>query len=233
MLLFTFIVVLCVFAFAASTGLRGTCSVADLDKTDCGYMGITQSGCEAKGCCWASSTGSNVPWCFYQSGYTPTSCFKYQVISKIHFEFFSFHSFFPTPNLKINRVVWVNHSVLLKLLLCVDFSCKTSTSMARVVSSLLLITTLQVVHTTTTGCVTVLWPCVASKRLTLVLSLTLRPPLSLTSNGLSTTRTKLILMVLMSALNQSSCYQMVKSSPLDGADHKMTVLAWGKPIFDS
>ncbi|KAJ3145912.1 glycoside hydrolase 15 protein [Geranomyces variabilis] len=43
----------------------GVCPVSDADKKDCGFAGITQSGCEVKNCCWKASTpGSNVPWCF-------------------------------------------------------------------------------------------------------------------------------------------------------------------------
>ncbi|KAJ3159787.1 glycoside hydrolase 15 protein [Geranomyces michiganensis] len=45
------------------------CPVSDADKKDCGFAGITQSGCEAKGCCWKASTpGSQVPWCFNKLG---------------------------------------------------------------------------------------------------------------------------------------------------------------------
>lgn len=40
-----------------------TCAVADSQKSDCGYYGITQAGCVAKGCCWAE-TSSNYPWCY-------------------------------------------------------------------------------------------------------------------------------------------------------------------------
>ncbi|TPX58231.1 glucan 1,4-alpha-glucosidase [Powellomyces hirtus] len=43
----------------------GTCPANDSQKTDCGFAGINQSGCEAKGCCWkASAPGSKTPWCF-------------------------------------------------------------------------------------------------------------------------------------------------------------------------
>ena len=28
------------------------CSVKDYDKQDCGFLGIDQYACEAKGCCW-------------------------------------------------------------------------------------------------------------------------------------------------------------------------------------
>lgn len=54
------------------------CSVADYDRVDCGYVGITQSQCQSKGCCWASSTTNGIPWCFYQQG-ASTSCYGYQV----------------------------------------------------------------------------------------------------------------------------------------------------------
>lgn len=36
---------------------------------DCGFTGITQQQCAAKGCCWAPSSASGVPWCFYPNGY--------------------------------------------------------------------------------------------------------------------------------------------------------------------
>ncbi len=42
-------------------------------RTDCGYMGITQSQCEQKGCCWkpASLKTNDIPWCFFASGENP------------------------------------------------------------------------------------------------------------------------------------------------------------------
>jgi glucoamylase len=52
------------------------CSVSDYEKTDCGFVGITQSSCEAKGCCWASSSSNGIPWCFYGAG-ASTSCYGY------------------------------------------------------------------------------------------------------------------------------------------------------------
>ena len=30
-----------------------TCAVSDYAKIDCGYTGIQQNDCEAKGCCWS------------------------------------------------------------------------------------------------------------------------------------------------------------------------------------
>jgi glucoamylase len=64
----------------AILGVLGTfaaqCSLSDLEKVDCGYVGIDQSGCEAKGCCWATSSVSGTPWCFYGAGQS-TSCFGY------------------------------------------------------------------------------------------------------------------------------------------------------------
>jgi len=41
----------------------GTCQVPDDQKQDCGYFGIDENGCEAKGCCWQESQ-SGAPWCF-------------------------------------------------------------------------------------------------------------------------------------------------------------------------
>ena len=60
---------------AASISGSNSCSgVADPDKVDCGFSGIDQSGCEAKGCCWVPShdSGANLPWCFFKKGDAPT-----------------------------------------------------------------------------------------------------------------------------------------------------------------
>lgn len=55
-------------ALASRVSSSVSCSVADSSKTDCGYVGIDQYGCEAKGCCWApSSQGGSTPWCFHGS----------------------------------------------------------------------------------------------------------------------------------------------------------------------
>ncbi|CAK8676430.1 unnamed protein product [Clavelina lepadiformis] len=48
-------------------------------KVDCGYMGVTQSECEASGCSWCPVSGGNDPWCIYTSdgstgGGTGSSC---------------------------------------------------------------------------------------------------------------------------------------------------------------
>jgi hypothetical protein len=61
-----------------SAAFASDCSVSDSAKVDCGYVGIDQSGCQSKGCCWAESSSNGVPWCFYQSG-ASTSCFGYNV----------------------------------------------------------------------------------------------------------------------------------------------------------
>jgi len=45
---------------------RSQCDVDDSDKQDCGHM--TQSTCEAGGCCWHELThGSKAPWCFQKN----------------------------------------------------------------------------------------------------------------------------------------------------------------------
>ena len=44
-------------------------------KSDCGYLGIDQPGCEAKGCCWVpADPASSDPWCFYKAS-SKSSCF--------------------------------------------------------------------------------------------------------------------------------------------------------------
>ena len=45
----------------------GTCDPSG-PRTDCGFSGIDQAGCEGKGCCWSPGTGA---WCFFKSGPTP------------------------------------------------------------------------------------------------------------------------------------------------------------------
>ena len=46
---------------------------APASKADCGYSGIDQAGCEAKGCCWlpVNPNPHNEPWCFSKPA-TPT-----------------------------------------------------------------------------------------------------------------------------------------------------------------
>jgi hypothetical protein len=39
------------------------CDVSNINKADCGYIGITQDQCEAKSCCWADvGANSLTPW---------------------------------------------------------------------------------------------------------------------------------------------------------------------------
>ena len=53
---------------AASQPLGESCSVNESDRLDCGYVGVDQSTCEGKGCCWQEAEeGSSTPWCFYKS----------------------------------------------------------------------------------------------------------------------------------------------------------------------
>jgi alpha-glucosidase len=53
------------------TGVVVMATVCDPDgmRTDCGYVGINQQQCEAKGCCWSPASGGrgDIPWCFYAS----------------------------------------------------------------------------------------------------------------------------------------------------------------------
>jgi NAD(P)-dependent dehydrogenase (short-subunit alcohol dehydrogenase family) len=40
------------------------CSVPDEHKQVCGFAGLTQDACEARGCCWQQASNSDTPWCF-------------------------------------------------------------------------------------------------------------------------------------------------------------------------
>ena len=54
---------------------KPTCEVNNLNKVNCGYMGITKASCEHLLCCYEETAISNVPWCFHQGegGSEPTS----------------------------------------------------------------------------------------------------------------------------------------------------------------
>lgn len=61
-------------------GSTQSCSLADSQKQDCGYLGINQSQCEAKGCCWrpvfdSEKIPTGTPWCFFPSS-DPNPCDK-------------------------------------------------------------------------------------------------------------------------------------------------------------
>lgn len=52
------------------------CEMSESLRTDCGYMGINQALCEAKGCCWKptnslSQEDNGTPWCFFPAGQNP------------------------------------------------------------------------------------------------------------------------------------------------------------------
>ena len=48
---------------AASPDYTAPCNSAN-NRVSCGWAGITQSQCRARGCCWDSSV-AGVPWCSY------------------------------------------------------------------------------------------------------------------------------------------------------------------------
>lgn len=54
-----FLILLSVLQLVASQ----KCDVSNINKADCGYIGITQSQCEAKSCCWQElDEHSSTPW---------------------------------------------------------------------------------------------------------------------------------------------------------------------------
>lgn len=44
-----------------------TCAVDDKDKQECGFSGITQNHCEARGCCWQEAN-DDAPFCYHRQG---------------------------------------------------------------------------------------------------------------------------------------------------------------------
>ncbi len=68
-------VIIATIAAAATATASPVCEGAS-PKTDCGFAGIDQSACEAKGCCWVPAPGTPDPWCFVKS--EPDQCFGLQ-----------------------------------------------------------------------------------------------------------------------------------------------------------
>ena len=55
---------------------QSSCNINNNDKTDCGFVGITQQQCQSKGCCWDEVyDGSSTPWCFHGSISPPSTNF--------------------------------------------------------------------------------------------------------------------------------------------------------------
>lgn len=50
------------------TTVDPSCEVSDVDRTECGFSGITIQQCQDLDCCW-SSPELEGPWCFYKAGY--------------------------------------------------------------------------------------------------------------------------------------------------------------------
>lgn len=51
--------------------------IAETARWDCGFFGVTQDACEAKGCCWMQTTNpdnpEHYPWCFHNPATTTTT----------------------------------------------------------------------------------------------------------------------------------------------------------------
>ena len=50
------------------------CPISESERLDCGKEGITETQCEAKGCCWKPSNKNGVPWCFYKTKTLSEQC---------------------------------------------------------------------------------------------------------------------------------------------------------------
>lgn len=59
------------------------CSVEDPSKIDCGFAGVDESACLARGCCWKpaavkqSGSESGIPWCYFPAGYAACADFQF------------------------------------------------------------------------------------------------------------------------------------------------------------
>ena len=62
-------------AYCSST----ECVASEDERLDCGYMGIDQSKCEEKGCCWTPTSTGGVPWC-YHPGHPSLNCPKFDKV---------------------------------------------------------------------------------------------------------------------------------------------------------
>lgn len=55
----------CLALSATSAFAQDQCDVADVDKIDCGFVGITKDDCQVADCCWKAGAANSVaPWCF-------------------------------------------------------------------------------------------------------------------------------------------------------------------------
>ena len=59
-------IILLIYIFSLGGSGGGSCAKPDNQKSDCGFLGITQSGCESAGCCWAESSNPGTPWCYHK-----------------------------------------------------------------------------------------------------------------------------------------------------------------------
>jgi len=75
------LLLLALLASVAAGAHAQSCAVDGPSRTDCGYVGVTQPECEAKGCCWSpiEDGSGNYPWCFYKDA---RSCGGYIVTSE-------------------------------------------------------------------------------------------------------------------------------------------------------
>ena len=58
------------------TAIAQECALQDIEKLDCGYLGITEVECVNSGCCWAPDDTPGIPWCYRKL--SEGSCFILQ-----------------------------------------------------------------------------------------------------------------------------------------------------------
>jgi len=55
------------------SSLQDLCTASSFDRVNCGFAGVTEATCRAKGCCYENSSVRGAPVCFYRSAPKPTT----------------------------------------------------------------------------------------------------------------------------------------------------------------
>ena len=68
-----------IIALLVALAFSQACDMSLDERVDCGFVGIDQTGCEAKKCCWkparlmteTEQETNGIPWCFFPAGESP------------------------------------------------------------------------------------------------------------------------------------------------------------------
>ena len=82
------------------------CDISESLRTDCGYVGIDQQKCQAKGCCWKptqmSQEDSGTPWCFFPKGQNPCENISFAWTKGMGFDSGFYNKMYPLFDANIN-----------------------------------------------------------------------------------------------------------------------------------